>query len=204
MAMDNYTVLDQGKSYCSDDFNGFRKYRTKTNEVLFVQQYRSLWEWPEHKTYSVSTLKNLYRDKVMTRLIAHRLGLCEDSLYKNYTPENFLVDITDKHDLIVYDSESVYTYIFFFRDSHSDADEARVNVFTKKFVGLDDQQQSVMKELIDKISLKDDDLEKIADYVFDHTSSADLRDVKNDILTYGIEHINFDYLYDEYLFDIEE
>lgn len=202
--MNNYTVLDQGKSYCSDDFNGFHKYRTKTNEVLFVQQYRSLWDWPEHKTFSMTTLKNLYRDKVMTRLIAHRLGLCEDSLYKNYTPENFLVDITDKHDVIVYDSESVYTYIFFFRDAHIDADGSRVNAFTNTFVGLDAQQQSVMKELIDKISLKDDDLEKIADYVFDHTSSADLRDVKNDILTYGIAHINFDYLYDEYLLDIAE
>lgn len=200
--MDNYTILEKGKSYGAEDFDGFRKYRTG-NDALFVYQFMTIWDWPEHKVSHIARLRGLYLDHVMTQLIAYRLGLCEDSMYKSYTPENFLVDITKDHDITVYDDESVYTYISFDRNGCTDKDEFdRVNIKTKTFKGLDDQQQSVMEEITDKLSLKDIDLEKIADYAFRNMDDSSA--VMDSIVKYGIENVSFSYLYDEYLSDAAE
>lgn len=195
--MDNYTILEEGKTYGTEDFKGFHKYRTG-NDALFVYQFMTIWDWPEHKISHMTRLRGLYLDHVMTRLIAHRLGLCDDSLYKSYTSENFLVDITKDHDITVYDDESVYIYISFARNGYTDEDEFdRVNIKTKTFKGLDAQQSAVLKEITDKLSLNDFDLEKIADFAFSNMDDSSV--VMDSIVKYGIENVSFSYLYDEYL-----
>ena len=55
--MDNYTVFDQEKSYRMEDFEGFRKYRAGTTDVLFTHQFRSVWDWPEHKVFKRASFK---------------------------------------------------------------------------------------------------------------------------------------------------
>ena len=197
--MANYTILEEEKTYFAKDFKGFHKYRTG-NDVLCIHQFMSMSAWPENRVFSMQWFKGLYLDYVMTRLIASRFGLCDSSSYRNYTPENFLVDITKDHDITVYDDESVYMYISFTRKEYTDEDEFdRVNIKTKTFKGLDTQQSSVLKEITDKLSLNDIDLEKVADYAFRNMDDEYLNDVMIDIINHGVVNVNFRELYDGYL-----
>lgn len=199
--MSNYTVFEQGKSYGAEDFKGFRKHKLG-NDVLFVYQFMTIWDWPEHKVSHIAWLRGLYLDRVMTRIIAHRLNLCDDSLYKNYTPENFLVDITKDHDITVYDDECVYTYISLSRRWPDEDEDDRVNFMTHTFSGLDEQQRSVLEEITCKLSLKDIDLEKVADFAFGNIDDSSA--VMDSIVKYGIENASFNYLYEEYFSDTDE
>lgn len=196
--MDNYTILEKGKPYNVKDIDGFRKYSiARTTELLFVYRFRTRWDWPAHKVFRMDEFKELYLDAVMTRLIACRLGMFNDSLYKSYTPEKFLADITHKQDITVYDDECVYTYISFSCCKPKDLTES-INYVTKRFGNLSDKQKSVLKEISDKLSLKDIDLEKAADFALSHNDDEYISDVMNDIINLGVEKVSLRAMYDGY------
>lgn len=201
--MDNYTILEKGKPYNVKDIDGFRKYsRARTTELLFVYRFRTRWDWSAHKVFRMDELKELYLDAVMTRLIACRLGMFNTSLYKSYTPENFLADITHKHDITVYDDECVYTYISFSCCKPKDLTES-INYVTKKFDCLDDKQKSVLKELTGKMLLNGVDLEKAADFALSHTDDEYISDVMNDLINLGVENVSLKGMYEGYFSDDE-